>query len=163
VIISTRPTPGSVDVRANYWALWQCADNILRFREEYPRGFQILDRHLGYKVRPAWVFVARDRGRYALITAVRNDGCAWPPGILRIQLANEEGTLKLGGGFEPGTPAPSQVQQGRIILPEGIDWQGLKLSAEIEINGIRHPVRWACYEPLNPDGSLTLRPTNGLR
>lgn len=153
----------AVDVRANYWALWQCADNILHFREEYPRGFQILDRHLGYKVRPAWVFVAKDRGRYALIIAVRNDGCAWPPGILRIRLANEAGTLKLGGGFRPGTPAPSQVQQGRIVLPEGIDWQGLKLSAEIEVNGIRHPAHWACQEPLNPDGSLTLRPTNGLR
>jgi hypothetical protein len=34
----------------------------------------------------------------------------------------------------------------------------LKLRAEIEVKGMRHPVRWACHQKLNDDGSLTLRP-----
>ena len=30
--------------------------------------------------------------------------------------------------------------------------------AEIEVKGIRYPVRWACHQKLNDDGPLTLRP-----
>ena len=36
--------------------------------------------------------------------------------------------------------------------------KGLKLRAEIEVKGMRYPVRWACHQKLNEDGSLTLRP-----
>jgi hypothetical protein len=38
----------------------------------------------------------------------------------------------------------------------------LRLKAEIEVKGQRYPVRWACCQKLNEDGSLTLRPTVGL-
>ncbi len=34
--------------------------------------------------------------------------------------------------------------------------------AELEVKGVRHPVRWACRQRLNGDGSLSLRPTAGL-
>jgi hypothetical protein len=34
----------------------------------------------------------------------------------------------------------------------------MKLRAEIEVKGMRYPVRWACSQQLNADGSLTLRP-----
>jgi hypothetical protein len=47
-------------------------------------------------------------------------------------------------------------------LPPGTDWKGLRLKAELEVKGVRHPVRWACGQALNDDGSLTLRPTLGL-
>jgi hypothetical protein len=40
-------------------------------------------------------------------------------------------------------------------------WSGCRL-AEIEVKGQRHPVRWACKQSLNADGTLTLRPTAGL-
>ena len=43
------------------------------------------------------------------------------------------------------------------MLPNVIDWKGLKLRAEIEVKGMRYPVRWACHQKLNDDGSLTLR------
>jgi hypothetical protein len=44
------------------------------------------------------------------------------------------------------------------VLPNATDWKGLKLRAEIEVKGIGYPVRWACHQKLNDDGSLTLRP-----
>jgi len=44
----------------------------------------------------------------------------------------------------------------------GTKWQGLHLKAEIEVKGQRYPVRWACRQKLNEDGSLTLRSTVGL-
>ncbi|MFZ0661062.1 MAG: hypothetical protein WAM66_00080 [Acidobacteriaceae bacterium] len=30
--------------------------------------------------------------------------------------------------------------------------------AEIEVKGMRYPVRWACHQKLNEDGTLTLYP-----
>jgi len=152
----------ALDLRGNYWALWQCAENILTYREAYPRGFEMLDRHLGYKVRPSWVFVGEDDQSPYVILAIRNDGCAAPPGILRVYLVDAEGRFRDGGGFDPGTPEPFQVRQCRIRYPKGLDWTSLRAVAELEVNGHRHPVRWACHEPVNDDGSLNLHPTNGL-
>jgi hypothetical protein len=54
------------------------------------------------------------------------------------------------------------VRQALLPLPKGTKWRGLRLRAEIEIKGQRSPVKWACHQKLNEDGSLTLRPTSGL-
>ena len=48
--------------------------------------------------------------------------------------------------------------QAQFVLPKGTKWQGLKLRAELEVKGMRYPVRWACHQKVNDDGSLTLRP-----
>jgi hypothetical protein len=47
-------------------------------------------------------------------------------------------------------------------LPKDVNWKGLKLKAELEVKGTRCPVRWACHQKLDSDGSLSLRPTVGL-
>ena len=152
----------ALDLNGHYWALWQHADNLVAYREQFKRGFQMLDRHLGYRVRPAYIWVG-EKKPLDLIIAIRNDGAAPPPGILQVHVSDAEGKLRIGGGLDPGTPGPFQMRQCRIVLPVDIDWRTLRLSAEIEIKGVRHPVRWACREKLNPDGSLSLRRTNGIR
>jgi hypothetical protein len=38
-----------------------------------------------------------------------------------------------------------------------MDGQQIILRAELEVKGVRRPVRWACHERTNPDGSLTIR------
>ncbi len=43
------------------------------------------------------------------------------------------------------------------MLPPGFDGKELRLRAEIEVKGVSRPVRWACQEALNDDGSLTVR------
>ena len=43
------------------------------------------------------------------------------------------------------------------MLPAGVQWEGLRLKAELEVKGVRYPVRWACRQKVNSDGSLTLR------
>jgi hypothetical protein len=43
-----------------------------------------------------------------------------------------------------------------LMLPPGTDWKGLKLKAELEVKGVRYPMKWACHQKTNPDGSLTL-------
>jgi hypothetical protein len=42
-----------------------------------------------------------------------------------------------------------------------MDGQQIVLRAELEVKGVRRPVRWACYERTNPDGSLTIRLKKG--
>ncbi|MGC9344307.1 MAG: hypothetical protein ACP5E3_16505 [Bacteroidales bacterium] len=167
----------AVDLNAHYWALWQHADNINKYREKYERGFQILDRKLGYRVRPTLIWVDTTKEPHAILLAIKNDGCAPPPGILRIYISDEEKTFKVGGGLDPGLPSPDGLRICRIPLPQSlklksrvIDYDAtsismdlsLRLSAELEFYGNRYPVRWACAEPLNSDGSLTIRKTRGL-
>jgi len=60
--------------------------------------------------------------------------------------------------LDAGYPVPGRIRQAQLVLPQGTKWQGLKLKAEIEVKGMRYPVRWACHQKLNEDGSLTLRP-----
>jgi hypothetical protein len=68
-----------------------------------------------------------------------------------------DGKALKSGCLDAGYPLPGKIRQAQFVLPTGIDWNGLKLSAEIEIKGKRYPVRWACHQKLNDDGSLTLR------
>jgi hypothetical protein len=60
-------------------------------------------------------------------------------------------------------PLTITLRQAKFpTLPKGTNWKGLRLRAEIEVKGQRYPVRWACGQKLNDDGSLTLRPNAGL-
>lgn len=73
-----------------------------------------------------------------------------------------DGRVDVGGSLDPGYPLPGRIRQARFILPHGVDWKGLGLSAELEVKGVRRPVRWACRQRLEDGGALTLRPTVGL-
>ena len=68
----------------------------------------------------------------------------------------------VGGSLDPGYPLPGRIRQARFILPHGLDWKGLGLTAELEVKGVRRPVRWACRQRLEDGGALTLRPTVDL-
>lgn len=61
------------------------------------------------------------------------------------------------GASVPDRPRPTGIHQAMLMLPEGSRWEGLRLKAELEVKGVRYPVRWACRQKLNSDGSLTLR------
>jgi hypothetical protein len=84
------------------------------------------------------------------------------PGVLRASVTSENGKVNVGGSLDAGYALPGKVRQARFALPKGTNWKGLRLRAEIEVKGQRYPVRWACGQKLNEDGSLTLRPTAGL-
>lgn len=68
----------------------------------------------------------------------------------------------MSGYLDAGYPLPGRVRQALLPLPKGTAWQGLRLKADTDVKGQRRPVRCACRQKLNEDGSLTLRPTNGL-
>jgi hypothetical protein len=146
-----------LDLGGNYWSLWTEADNVARYRDGHPEAFAALDRRLGYRVRPSWIWQRKRQGSPELIIAFANDGVAGVPGILRVYAESEEGKIRVGGGLDAGHPFAGRLRHASLRLPEGVEGSALRLRAELDTHGVRRPVRWACSQPLNADGSLTIR------
>jgi hypothetical protein len=147
----------ALDLGANYWSLWTEADNLARYHERHPAGLGALQQRIGYRVRPSWVWQRKRQGTAELVVAFVNDAVAGVPGVLRAFVESRDGTVRVGGGLDAGHPYGGRLRQASFLLPHGLEGQELLLRAEIETNGVRRPVRWACAQPLNDDGSLTIR------
>jgi len=154
------------DVGPCYFSLWNWhriqADGILNYYRQFPDAIDQLARRIGYRVRPSWVWTYEEDGYPGLIVGFANDGIAGVPGVLYVSVAQADGKVLAAGGLDAGYPLPGKVRQAKFPLPRGTNWKGLRLKAELEIKGQRYPVRWASRQGMNPDGSLTLRPTVGL-
>jgi len=149
-----------LDLRANYWALWTEADNLARYNEMYPRGFERLRSHMGYRLRPSWVWQRKRYDTFEVIVCVTNRGVAGVSGVLWLQLESPDRKLTLRGALDPGHPYGGGLRQASFLLPKRYVGK-LNLSAQLEIRpGNVKPVVWACEQPVNPDGSITLELKN---
>jgi hypothetical protein len=145
-----------LDLRANYWALWTEADNLAHFNEQYPRGFERLRAAMGYRIRPSWIWQRKRYDTFEVIVCVSNRGVSGVPGTLWLNLDSPDGRLKLRGTLDPGHPHGGGLRQGAFLLPKGYTGK-LHLSAELEIRqGVKKPVKWACEQPVNADGSIAI-------
>jgi hypothetical protein len=108
-------------------------------------------------VRPSWIWSYEGDGNVGIIAGFTNDGIAGVPGVLRVSVEDENRRLLKSGCLDAGYPLPGRIRQAQFVLPRGTKWQELRLKAEIEVKGKRYPMRWACRQKLNEDGSLTLR------
>ena len=151
-----------IDIGANYWSLWNFhqinAKNLMTYYQTYPAAFDRINRRIGYRVRPSFIWSYKDDNSTGLIVGFANDGIAGVPGVLRVTVESQDGKVLKSGCLDAGYPLPGKIRQAQFVLPSVADWKGLKLRAEIEVKGMRYPVRWACHQKLNDDGSLTLRP-----
>jgi hypothetical protein len=151
-----------MDVGANYWSLWNfhqiSARNLMGYYKAYPEPFDRINRRIGYRVRPSFIWSYVDAGYLGLIVGFANDGIAGIPGVLRVTVETEDGRRLTSGCLDAGHPLPGKIRQAQFVLPKGTKWAGLRLRAEIEVKGMRYPVPWACRQKLNEDGTLTLRP-----
>ena len=152
------------DVGANYCALWNFhninADNLQKSYDANKEALDDIATSIGYRVRPSWIWKSEDEdGNVRLIFGMVNDGIAGVPGVLRLTLFTDDGSLNISGCLDAGYPKPVGVRQAMMIVPKGIDWNSgaLKLKAELEVKGITYPVPFACSEKLNADGSLTIK------
>lgn len=151
-----------MDIGANYWSLWNfhqiSAQNLANYYQAFPAAFDQIHRRIGYQVRPSFLWAYQDGGYTGLIIGFANDGIAGVPGVLRVTVQDQESRQLVSGCLDAGYPLPGKIRQAQFVLPPGVKWQGLRLKAEVEVKGMRHPVQWACRQKLNDDGSLTLRP-----
>jgi hypothetical protein len=149
------------DVGANYLSAWvwhnQSARNLLSYYEKYPAPIDEIARQIGYRIRPSFLWTFTRDGATGIVVGLANDGIAAVPGVLRLTVFSEDNKVRVSGCVDAGYPKPSGIRQAMLMLPAGTQWQGLRLKAEIEVKGVRHPVRWACRQKVNADGSLTLR------
>lgn len=144
------------DLKANYWALWTEAENLARYNEMYPRGFDRLRTSIGYRLRPAWVWQRKRYGTFELIVCVCNRGVAGVPGVLWLHVSSPDGTLNLRGSLDAGHPYGGGIRQASFVLPNGYSGK-INLSAKIEVRpGVTKPVAWACEQPVHPDGSIAV-------
>ena len=150
-----------MDVGANYWSLWNfhriSAEGIMNYYRQYPGMIDLINRRIGYSVRPSFIWSYEADKNPGLIIGFANDGIAGVPGVLRVTVVSEDGKVSVGGCLDPGYPVPGRIRQAQFVLPEGTAWEGLRLRAELEVKGVRYPVRWACRQKTNADGTLTLR------
>ena len=151
-----------IDIGANYSSLWNfhqiSAKNLMSYYQAYPAAFDRINRRIGYRVRPSFIWSYEDAGYLGIIIGFANDGIAGVPGVLRVTIESEDGKVLKSGCLDPGFPLPGKIRQAQFVLPQGTKFKGLKLRAELEVKGMRYPVRWACHQKLNEDGSLTLHP-----
>jgi hypothetical protein len=151
----------ALDIGTNYFALWTEADNIRRYYEKYPDSLRAMEHRLGYRVRPSLIWQRKRYDTMELIVGIVNDGVAGVPGVLSVYAETLDGAIKIGGNLDAGQPYAGHMRQCSLIFPKGMDGKQIKLRAELEVKGVRRPVRWACHEPTSPDGSLTIRLKNG--
>jgi hypothetical protein len=155
-----------MDLGVNYWSLWnwhaEKAENVLRSYRNNAEAVDAIARRIGYRVRPSWIWSYDGNGQTGIVVGLTNDGISGVPGVLRLTLRDAAGNVLVSGCVDPGCPVPGRVRQARLPLPAGTPWEGLRLSAEIHVKDARHPVRWACRQRLEPDGSLRLRRTPGV-
>jgi hypothetical protein len=151
-----------LDLKANYWSLWTESEHLASYNERHPRGFERLRTGMGYRLRPSWVWQRKRNGTSELIVAVSNRGVAGVPGVLWLTAKSPDGRLRLRGSFDPGHPYGGAVRLGSFLLPKGYEGT-IDLLAEIEMRpDVLKPVAWACEQPLNRDGSISvpIKPMN---
>jgi hypothetical protein len=149
------------DVGVNYLSVWswhnQSARSITSYYEKFPGPIDEIARQIGYRVRPSFIWTFQRDGANGLVLGLVNDGIAPVPGVLRLTGFSEDNKFRVSGCVDAGYPKPIGVHQAMLMLPAGVPWEGLRLKAELEVKGVRYPVRWACRQKVNADGSLTLR------
>jgi len=151
----------ALDIGTNYFGLWTEADNVRRYYEKYPDSLRAMEQRLGYRIRPSLIWQRKRYDTMELILGIVNDGVAGVPGVLGIYAESLDARVKVGGNLDAGQPYAGQFRQASIILPKDMDGQQVILRAELQVKGVRRPVRWACHNPTNPDGSLTVRLKKG--
>ena len=151
----------ALDIGTNYFGLWTEAENVRRYYEKYPDSLHAMEQRLGYRVRPSLIWQRKRYDTMELILGIVNDGVAGVPGVLGIRVETPDGRVKVGGNLDAGQPYAGKLRQASIILPRGLDGQQVILRAELEVKGVRRPVRWACHEKTAADGSLTIRLKKG--
>jgi hypothetical protein len=151
----------ALDIGTNYFGLWTEAENVQRYYEKYPDSLRAMEQRLGYRVRPSLVWQRKRYDTMELIVGIVNDGVAGVPGVLGVYAETADGKVKVGGNLDAGQPYAGKLRQASLILPKGMDGQQITLRAELEVKNVRRPVRWACHDKTNPDGSLTIRLKKG--
>ncbi len=90
-----------IDIGANYFSLWNfhqiSAKNLMTYYQAYPEAFDRINRRIGYRVRPSFIWSYKDSSYLGLIAGFANDGIAGVPGVLRVTVESQDGKVLTSG------------------------------------------------------------------
>jgi hypothetical protein len=129
-----------LDVGANYLSLWNFHDirmeNLHRTYEASRAAFDLVNRRIGYNVRPSFIWAYRKDGRAALIIGFANDGISGVPGVLRVSLETPDGKSVASARKDP-TGAVGFAGWSRMARPaieRGTTCERLTTFSEMELS-----------------------------
>src|SRR4030095_10713324 len=131
------------DIGANYWSLWNWhnihAEHVMSYYRQYPEGIDRLNRVIGYRLRPAWIWTYGETSS-GVIVGLSNDGISGVPGVIRVSLLDQNGSMLASSTLDAGHPIPHQVKLLQLELPAGAGWEGMYLKAELIVKSVVHPL-----------------------
>ena len=89
------------------------------YYQAYPAWFDRINRRIGYRVRPSFIWSYEDDGYLRLIVGFANDGIAGVPGVLRVTVESQAGKPLSSGCLDAGYPVPGKIRQAQFVLPKG--------------------------------------------
>ena len=111
----------ALDLGANYWSLWTEADNLRALpRARTRRRSTTLQRRMGYRVRPSWVWQRKrygDLGARRGVRERRRRGRARR--AARVCVETPDGKVRVGGALDAGHPYGGRLRQASFVLPPG--------------------------------------------
>ena len=137
-----------LDIGASYVGLGFNPWHALITHDEYPALLQKITARIGYRLRPAIVWLKRTTAheRKWLSVGLINDGVAPPSGTLTLRARFDSGP-ELAVTLPPGLPAPGPMELVELELPPAFDAYGhgnmFTLSLTLTLGGKERPVRWA--------------------
>jgi len=97
-------------------------------------------------------------GTAEVIVGFANRGVAGVPGVLRVTLESPDGKVFVERLARCRASQRRKSTSGLIHPPTRDGRPNAGARGQIEGKaGVRRAIRWACAQPLNPDGSLTIR------
>lgn len=147
----------ALDAGANYWALWLEADSIERYFRHNPAGLAGMEEKLGYRLRPAWVWQRKRNGGTELVVDLANTGTSGMPGQVLLRVCDAAGTVLDSGLVDAGHPHAGKLRLASLTLPQGFAGSEVSLRAELVTKGVARPLRWACAQPADRFGGITVR------
>src|SRR5579859_1692456 len=110
-----------MDIGANYWSLWNfhqiSAKNLTNYYQTYPAAFDRINRRIGYRVRPSFIWSYKDGSSLGLIVGFANDGIARAGRVA-------------GDGGKRGRESAQERLPGRRLSVTGEDSAGTVRDAE---------------------------------
>jgi len=95
-------------------------------------------------------------GTNELVICVANRGVAGVPGVLWLRIESPDKMISMEGALDAGHPHGGALREASFILPKGYLGK-MNLSALLEMRpGVKQPVAWACEQPVNDDGSISI-------
>lgn len=141
-----------LDFGANFFAVGFNVKDFNLAAHSYPEIFGMLDKNLGYRLRPGviWRRELPDRSQEIAVELL-NDGCGSIPGVLTLTLTFPDGRT-VSRELPAGAPLKGDGTLYAFRIPDaylcGNENDLVRLTASLRMRGKTAPVRWAVKQDL---------------